>query len=261
MLIIYAIIILDYLMEGKLMRNIEKICEDLTCWLKEKVNNAGCKGVVFGLSGGIDSAVVAALAKRAFQDNCLGIIMPAHSNPQDEEHARLVADALGVKTIKVDLSEVFNKMIEAVNDDNSNKLATANIKPRLRMTTLYYFAQKNNYLVCGTGNKSELTIGYFTKHGDSGVDLLPIADFVKGEVRELARYLNVPEIIITKPPSAGLWENQTDESEMGFSYKELDNYIKTGEADEKLKEKIDRMNRLSEHKRRMPLMYKREVGE
>ncbi|EOD00693.1 NAD(+) synthase [Caldisalinibacter kiritimatiensis] len=239
------------------MENVKKVCNELVDWLKEKVEEAGCNGLVFGLSGGIDSAVVAGLAKKAFPNNSLGIIMPAHSNEQDEEHARLVVEALDLDVKKVDLTDVFDKFIEAVNDDGSNRLATSNIKPRLRMTTLYYHAQKNRYLVCGTGNKSELTIGYFTKFGDSGVDLLPIADFVKYEVRELAKYLNIPEIIINKPPSAGLWENQTDEDEMGFSYKELDNYIKSGEAESEVKEKIERMNKASEHKRRMPLMFKR----
>lgn len=240
------------------MENIERVCDNLVNWLRDKVQEAGCKGLVVGLSGGIDSAVVAALAKRAFPENSLGVIMPCHSNSQDEEHARLVAETIGLKTVKVDLSKTFDSLIDELKDDGANLLAVSNIKPRLRMTTLYYFAQKNKYLVAGTGNKSELTIGYFTKYGDSGVDLLPISDFVKFEVKELAKFLGIPEIIINKPPSAGLWENQTDENEMGFSYKELDSFILTGEADQKVKEKIIRMNKLSEHKRRMPLMFKRE---
>lgn len=240
------------------MENIERVCDNLVNWLRDKVQEAGCKGLVVGLSGGIDSAVVAALAKRAFPENSLGVIMPCHSNSQDEEHARLVAETIGLKTVKVDLSKTFDSLIDELKDDGANLLAVSNIKPRLRMTTLYYFAQKNKYLVAGTGNKSELTIGYFTKYGDSGVDLLPISDFVKFEVKELAKYLGIPEVIINKPPSAGLWENQTDENEMGFSYKELDTFILTGEAEPKVKEKIIRMNKLSEHKRRMPLMFKRE---
>lgn len=240
------------------MKDVQVISDKIVHWIKQRVNEAGCKGVVFGLSGGIDSAVVAALAKKAFPENSLGIIMPAHSIEQDEEHAMLVADAISLRTIKVDLTEVFDKFIETVKDNGSNKLAVSNVKPRLRMMTLYYYAQKNRYLVCGTSNKSELTIGYFTKHGDSGVDILPLADLVKEEVRELARHLNIPQIVIDKPPSAGLWENQTDEDEMGFSYRELDNYIKTGQAQEKVKEKIERMKEISEHKRRMPLMFRRE---
>lgn len=239
------------------MKNIERTVDDLVKWIKEKVEEAGCSGIVLGLSGGIDSAVVAGLAKKAFPNNTLGVIMPCHSNPEDEEHARLVANALDIQTEKVDLSNTFDVFKEQLKDEGDNKLATANLKPRLRMTTLYYYAQKRGYLVAGTGNKSEFTIGYFTKHGDSGVDLLPLVDFVKYEVRDLARYLEVPEEIITKPPSAGLWDNQTDEDEMGFSYKELDKYIDTGEAETHIKEKIDRMNEKSEHKRRLPLMYKK----
>ena len=123
------------------------------------------------------------------------------------------------------------------------------------MMTLYYFAQEMGYLVCGTGNKSELEVGYFTKHGDSGVDILPLADFVKSEVRELAKVLGVPAEVITKPPTAGLWENQTDEKEMGFTYEILDNYIQTGEGPAEIVEKIQKMNRASMHKRTYPPIY------
>ena len=240
------------------MENVQKICDSITVWLKDRVIEAGCKGIVFGLSGGIDSAVVAALSKRAFPNDSLGIIMPCHSISEDEEHARLVADAFNLRTVKVDLSEVFDVYVDKLSDTGSNILALSNIKPRLRMTTLYYFAQLNKYLVAGTSNKSEMTIGYFTKHGDSGADILPIADLVKEEVRKLARYLNIPDIIINKPPSAGLWENQTDEKEMGFSYNQLDSYIRTGVAEQNVKEKIEKMNKLSEHKRRLPVMFKLE---
>ncbi|MTI70938.1 MAG: NAD(+) synthase [Firmicutes bacterium] len=237
------------------MKKIEILCDEIVQWLKEKVTNAGCKGVTVGLSGGIDSAVVAALAKKAFPNNTLGVIMPSHSNPEDEEHARLLADSLNIETKKIDLTETFDTLLEELDDKGDNQLAVSNIKPRLRMTTLYYFAQKNKYLVAGTGNKSEFTIGYFTKFGDSGVDILPIVDLVKEEVRDLAKYLNVPEIIITKPPSAGLWENQTDEDEMGITYKELDHYIKTGEAKDSIKNKIENMKKASEHKRKLPKMF------
>ncbi|MBS4534253.1 NAD(+) synthase [Clostridium sp. D2Q-14] len=239
------------------MENIEKWVNDLVEWLKDSVEDAGCKGIVLGLSGGIDSAVVAGLAKKAFPNDTLGIIMPCHSNPQDEIDGMLVAETLNLKTKRVDLEDTFDTLVRELEDDGENKLALSNIKPRLRMTTLYYYAQKNKYLVSGTGNKSEFTIGYFTKHGDSGVDLLPIVDFVKYEVKELAKYLGIPRDIITKAPSAGLWENQTDEHEMGFSYKDLDNYIETGEATQEIKEKIDKMNKNSEHKRKLPKMFKK----
>lgn len=237
------------------MNNIEKLCESLTKWIKERVEEAGCKGVVLGISGGIDSAVVAGLAKKAFPNDTLGILMPCHSNNVDEEHGRLLIENLNIKHEKVDLSKSFDALIEQLDNDGSNRLAVANIKPRLRMTTLYYYAQKNGYLVAGTGNKSEITVGYFTKYGDSGVDILPICDLVKHEVRELAKYLKLPKEIIEKAPTAGLWENQTDEDEMGFSYKVLDNYILTGEAPEDIKNKIEKMNKKSEHKRKFAARY------
>ncbi len=239
------------------MENIQGTVNDIIKWLKDKVEEAGCKGLAFGLSGGIDSAVVAALAKKAFPNDSLGVIMPCHSQSKDEEHAKLVAESLDLKVKKVDLSDTFDTLLGSIGDDDLHHMAVSNVKPRLRMTTLYYYAQKNKYLVVGTGNKSEFTLGYFTKHGDSGVDIFPISDFVKSEVRELAKYLEIPEIVITKPPSAGLWEGQTDEEEMGMTYEDLDNYIMTGEAPEDVKEKIERLNKLSAHKRRLPLMFKR----
>ncbi len=238
------------------MKNIEIIVNEMIEWMKEKVNSAGAKGIVYGLSGGIDSAVVAAIAQKAFPGENLGIIMPCYSNPVDEEHAILVAESLNLKTKKVALDGAFDKMKEIMSSDgNEPKLVLANVKSRLRMVTLYYHAALNNYLVSGTGNKSELTIGYFTKYGDGGTDLLPLASFVKSEVRELAAYLGIPEIVITKPPTAGLWENQTDEGEMGMTYSQLDEYILTGNAEAPIKEKIDRMNKFSEHKRNMPPMF------
>ncbi len=183
--------------------------------------------------------------------------MPCHSDPIDEEHGMLVAKKLNLEVAKVDLSDSFDVLLNSMKVENKNKMAISNLKPRLRMTTLYYFAQNNNYLVVGSSNKSELTVGYFTKHGDSGVDLLPLASFVKSEIRELAKALGVPNIIIEKPPTAGLWENQTDEKEMGFSYDALDKYIETGEGPKEIVDKIKRMNDISEHKRVYPPIFHR----
>ena len=181
--------------------------------------------------------------------------MPCHSNPIDEEHGILVAESLGLKTQKVDLSNSFDVLFNSIDVESKNNMAISNLKPRLRMTTLYYLAQTNNYLVVGPTNKSEYEVGYFTKHGDSGVDLLPLTSFVKSEIRELARYLDIPEIVIEKPPTAGLWEDQTDEEEMGFGYDILDKYIKTKEAPGEIKSKIDRMNKISNHKRNYPPIF------
>lgn len=232
------------------MRDLEKICNEAVEWMRDRVNSAGAKGIILGMSGGIDSAVVGALAKRAFPNNVLCVTMPCYSDPIDEQHAKLVCDALGLEMKTVVLNKPFDDMKALVGAKETDpKLAIANIKARLRMVTLYYFAGLNNYLVAGTGNRCEMTIGYFTKYGDGGSDMLPLAGFVKKEVRELARYLGVPEIVITKPPTAGLWENQSDENEMGMTYDELDHYILTGEGSEEVKNKVNLMYQRSEHKR------------
>lgn len=235
----------------------KKEIENIIEWMKETVNNAGAKGVVLGLSGGIDSAVVGALAKKAFPNNSLGIIMPCESNEQDEKDARLVAEAIGLKIEKVDLTDTYRQLIKD-SFVSENKMAKSNIKPRLRMTTLYYYAQENNYLVLGCSNASELYIGYFTKYGDSGSDLIPLAEYLKDEVYELAKELQIPQEVITKQPTAGLWEAQTDEKEMGFTYKELNAHIREQKVDEKIAEKIERMHKNSEHKRKFVTMYKRK---
>jgi len=120
------------------------------------------------------------------------------------------------------------------------------------MLTLYYFANQLKYMVAGSGNRSELSVGYFTKYGDSGVDILPLGNLVKGQVRELAIFLGIPQEIIKKPPSAGLWQGQTDEGELGLSYEELDRYLVTGEASNEVKRKIESMIAASDHKRLPP---------
>ena len=131
-------------------------------------------------------------------------------------------------------------------------VAEANLKARLRMLTLYYFANQLQYMVAGSGNRSELSVGYFTKHGDGGVDILPLGNLVKGEVRELAGYLGIPQQIIDKPPSAGLWQGQTDEGEMGLTYEQLDRYLITGEARDEVRKRIEYMRDASAHKCQMP---------
>ncbi len=222
-------------------------------WIKEKVKEAGAEGVVLGLSGGVDSALTAALAKKALGDKVLGLLMPCHSDPTDLEHARLVATKFGIETEYVDLGPVFDRLMASL--PRGSDMAVANLKPRLRMATLYYFANSRNYLVAGAGNKSELTVGYFTKYGDGGADLLPLGDLLKSQVRELARELGVPEEIIAKPPSAGLWAGQTDEGEMGITYDELDRTISaiekgdTSGCDEAILERVKAMMAASEHKR------------
>lgn len=231
----------------------EKLIKQLTGWIKDKVKSAGAEGVVFGMSGGIDSSVIAALCVRVFPKTSLGLIMPCHSQLQDEEHARLVADKFDVPTRFVPLDSILDVYLHVLPDfgveSAVKRLAQANLKSRMRMVTLYYTANQLNYLVVGSSNRSELTVGYFTKYGDSGIDILPIGSLVKKEVRELAQYLGVPRVIIDKPPTAGLWPGQTDEAEMGITYEALDNYILTGDAPADIKKRIDTMNARSAHKR------------
>ena len=236
--------------------SIEELAQKLTSWIRETVSQGGGKGVVVGMSGGVDSSVAAVLCKRAFPKATLGVIMPCHGSNIDREHAELVAARFHVPVKVVVLDEVFDSLIKALPGDGydaaTGKLAENNIKPRLRMVTLYYFANRLNYLVVGASNRSELSVGYFTKYGDGGSDLMPLGSLVKSQVRDLARYLDIPREIIDKPPSAGLWEGQTDEVELGLTYSELDRYLITGEAEKKIKEKFDFMIGKSTHKRCLP---------
>jgi NAD+ synthase len=235
---------------------VPELAEHLTEWIRAEVTAGDGRGAVFGLSGGIDSAVVAALAKQAFPHHSLGVVLPCHSDPRDAEDGALVAHHFGVPSATVDLGPVYDLLLEQLAgssiDLQESRLVTANLKPRLRMTALYAFANQLGYRVLGTGNRSELAVGYFTKYGDGGADLLPLGGLVKSEVRDLARSLGVPERIMTKPPSAGLWADQTDEAEMGLTYEELDAYLLTGAASPAVKAKVDAMNAASEHKRALP---------
>lgn len=237
------------------MEGLAKKIED---WLLEQVKNRGAKGFVVGLSGGIDSAVVAALCRNVCPEHTLGVIMPCYSDPEDAQHAQLLAESIGIEYKTIILDKPFVEMVKLLTGENfdpENKdLVIANIKPRLRMTTLYYYAARRQSLVVGTGNRSEITVGYFTKYGDGGVDLLPIANLVKQQVVELARLLKIPAPIIDKPPSAGLWQGQSDEKEMGITYEDLDRYILTGQADDRVKKRVDDLAMKSLHKKQPPAM-------
>jgi NAD+ synthase len=239
-------------------------------WLRERVHEAGARGIVLGLSGGIDSAVVARVSQMAFPDGVMTVIMPAQSDPQDAEDAMLVAETFSLPVMTIDLARPVEALLlqaqqalgtwppgAAPDDEKVSRLAQANLKPRLRMTTLYYVANRLNYLVAGTGNRTEIAIGYYTKYGDGGVDLLPLGSLVKSEVRALARELGVPARVMEKPPSAGLWIGQTDEGEMGFTYAELEEYLRRGPdaVAPATASRIERLARASEHKRRMPPVF------
>lgn len=236
--------------------NYEKLRDDLVIWLRERAQEAHAKGFIFGLSGGIDSAVVAGLAKRVFPQNSLGLIMPCDSIDDDKNDALKIAKSLDLEVKVVDLTNTYNELLKA-SFTSENKLARSNIKPRLRMTTLYYYGQDLGYLVVGPSNGSEWYVGYSTKYGDSGADIYPIANILKTDIFKLAKALDLPDFIIEKKPSAGLWKGQSDESEMGFTYEVLDSYIR-GEKipEEEIKKKIDGMHNRSNHKRMPVPMFK-----
>jgi NAD+ synthase len=246
------------------------LAERLAGWMRESVAAAGAQGLVVGLSGGVDSAVVARLAQLATPGEALGVLMPCHSDPQDERDAALLAKHFSLPTVRMDLSQPYDSLVvmlkpalESVprsthrahpHDDPRARVPLANIKPRLRMASLYFVANSLNYLVAGTGNRSELAIGYFTKYGDGGVDLLPLGKLVKSQVWAMARDLGVPAAIIDRAPTAGLWLGQTDEAEMGFGYADLEGYLSGGPQaiPPALAMKIERLTRASEHKRQLP---------
>jgi NAD+ synthase len=234
--------------------------QKLVAWIKERVQAAGCRGVVLGLSGGLDSTVLAVLCQRAFPRNTLGVIMPCQSSDEDKAHAEELARKFSISTTEVVLDDVFSTLLHLLPDYRPDpalkQLANGNIKVRMRMLTLYYIANQLKYMVAGSSNRSELAIGYFTKYGDGGVDIMPLGNLVKGQVKELARFLGIPRAIIDKPPSAGLWEGQTDEDEMGISYETLDQYILTGDAPDDVKDRIEAMITRSNHKRSLPPVAK-----
>ncbi|MEG0050977.1 MAG: NAD(+) synthase [Terrisporobacter sp.] len=232
--------------------------EERLNWIRERIKAGNAKGVVIGESGGKDSATVTALCVKALgAENVLGISMPCDSYQNDVDHANLVANRFGIELLNINLDSTLDILKQGIESDVAlSKLAISNIKPRLRMTTLYAIAQTKNYLVVGTDNHSEITMGYFTKWGDGGYDFNPLADLTMQEVLELGKILDVPSDILKKAPSAGLWEGQTDEIEMGVTYKSIEEFIKRGTTDEESLDIIKKINKNTQHKREMPYLYK-----
>lgn len=226
-------------------------------FIKQILTDANCNAIVFGNSGGKDSALAAILCKVACDDT-LGVMMPCESKRnfgEDISHAKLLANQFKIENITVDLTETKAEILRANPHEISNS-AKSNIAPRLRMTTLYAIAQSRGALVVGTSNRSEMHVGYFTKHGDGASDFNPIADLTATEVLEFLRFLKAPAEIIEKPPSAGLFEGQTDEKEFGFTYKSLDDYLLMGDTNAEDTAKIEQMHKLNSHKLSMPKKFK-----
>ena len=237
--------------------NVEFYIGKISNWISERIQNAGCKGVVLGMSGGIDCSVVAGLCRKAGVDIHL-VMMPYGddmANSKSYAHSMELIEKFGfpyhVFDIKpaVDAIAITKKLPAFETSEENVALSQANIRPRVRMTYLYRLAQQGGRLVAGTGNLAERTVGYFTKWGDGANDFNPLAMMTKQEVYTLARFLEVPDCIINKKPSAGLWEGQTDEEELGITYAQIDAFILTGSSgDEEVDRLIEKKIRMSAHK-------------
>lgn len=235
-------------------------------WIAEILASSGARGIVYGNSGGKDCTLVGALCKLA-TDNVLGVIMPCRSSrnyAEDRDDALAAGKKFGIEQTEVDLSDVRGELEKALGDrfvaearsEGAVAAALSNVNPRLRMTTLYAIAQSRGYLVAGTGNLCEYTVGYFTKWGDGAYDFNPIADLTVAEIYGMLEELGAPENIIRKAPSAGLYEGQTDEKEMGVTYDDITAYIRRDPAlDPTVREKIASMEAKTAHKRSNPPRY------
>ena len=261
-----------------------KMSKKIIGWIKQQVNDAGLDGVILGASGGIDSSVAISLSKKAFPNNIIALVMPCGNIEKDENDAVKFLKNLNIEYKKINFEKLFDNLVSCVDKNNysadlehvenfTEKLALANSKARIRMIFLYYFAQINNYMVVGTGNRTEEELGYFTKYGDGGVDILPLADFFKREVIELGKILDVPKRILDKTPSGGLWKGQSDEKEIGLTYDEMEygirkyykmkliRELKIEKDKEHIIKKTAELIKKNQHKRRMPpkFEFEREV--
>lgn len=241
------------------MRDYKIEFEKRVAFIKSVLAESGAKGIVFGNSGGKDSALVGILCKAACE-NTVGIILPCASKrnyDRDTADANEVAQKYNIETRSVDLTPVKEAEIQAIKKATTlNDAANLNMAPRIRMMTLYAIAASENRLVAGTGNRSELYVGYFTKWGDGSCDFNPIADLTVTEIYEFLRYLEAPKAVINKTPSAALFDGQTDETEMGISYAELDSFLFGKDIAKDKKEIIEKLHKSSEHKRKGILTYK-----
>ncbi|MGL5615841.1 MAG: NAD(+) synthase [Sarcina sp.] len=248
--------------------NAKRYSEEIIEFIKERVALANANGVIVGMSGGIDCSLVSALCSKAGVKTLL-VMMPygdSMNRTKDRDDALELIEKFNLDYTTVNITNTVdaleNSLRESLKTDKAmeiqlSDLALSNVRPRVRMTTLYTLGQSLGYLVGGTGNLSERTVGYSTKWGDGAHDFNPIGMLTKTEVRTLARYLGVPNSIIDKAPSAGLWAGQTDEDEMGIKYSEIDDYILTGgkNISEASKKEIARREKINAHKGSMPPVW------
>lgn len=233
--------------------------ETLEAWLVSELQYRQAETFIFGVSGGVDSAVIAFLLARQFKQQTIGVMMPSHSHPDDLNDAKLVMEAAGLAYHIVDLTKTHETLMAAIGetynhtgDRAKDRVISGNNSARLRMTTLYTLAQTQNGIVVGTDNAVEWYTGYFTKFGDGGVDITPLIHLDKDEVFAIAEILGVPQQIIDKKPSAGLWEAQTDEDEMGVTYAALNQHLRGEKVTDAELERIGFWHNRSHHKRAMP---------
>ena len=261
--------------------NWSKVKEKIRRFIKDYVEKSGAEGIVLGLSGGIDSSTTAALSALALDgDKVLGLLLPEQEthNTKDIKHAKLVAEKFGLKTQIIDITPTLGAFYNSIPIfETADKLCKGNIKARTRMIYVYYYANRLNLLVCGSSDKSEAMMGYFTKWGDIGADISPIMDLFKTQVRKLAQHIGVLKEILTKPASPALWPGQLAEEELGIKYETLDlilygleHFMHPDEIAKQLdlkKESVDKIKHrwhYAEHKRRIPLTAKieyRTVGK
>ncbi len=214
-------------MSAKIPQVTKEDVESLVSFIRNTVEAIGCKGVVVGLSGGIDSATVTKLCADAIgPERVLNVFMPSRVTPaEDYKTTADLCSMWGTEYKVVDIQPAVDALAAVLLSGRETPLERGNISARCRMIVLYNLAKKRDYVVMGTSNQSEIMMGYFTKFGDGACDVTPLANLYKTEVRQLAGIIGVPDEIIAKPPSAGLWEGQTDESEMGIRYEDLDGIL------------------------------------
>lgn len=229
-------------------KNYINIIDAIAQWIDKVLKEANSNGFVYGVSGGIDSALICAIASKFFKDKSLALRMDIYNSKKDIEDANLVINHFKVNYINCNLENVYETFIKSLPE---NDLAKMNLKSRLRMNLLYYYAQTYGYLVCGTSNACEIYTGYFTKYGDSGSDFMPLANLTKEDVYECARLLNVPNAIIIKAPSAGLSDDQTDEKDLKVTYSEINDFLNNKEIASNSLNRINYLHKISEHKRKM----------
>lgn len=241
---------------------LEQYILEIEKFLQDYLESSHMDSYILGLSGGVDSSLVAALARKAVgKDKLFCYAIDIESNPKDIEDAKKVAEQLDLNLTIINLTDAYHNYIKALKGDNFIRLTKINLKVRMRMVTLFAYAQEHRGLVLGTDNADERYVGYFTKYGDGAADLLPIAHLLKKEVKEAAKLLGLSEDLYNRTPSAGLFDGQTDENEMGVTYEELDDFLLGKKVSEDALKRIYYLHKISEHKRKPmpePISFKRD---